>query len=168
MAKQTQALQGVKSFLAYRVLGETADAVKLAYQTEHEASSSKDISTEPTKDGGVATIGMTEQEVSATSYLSDDLADYNRLKQAHNNDEIIELWDLMVAKADTEGKYPATYYQAYLSEITKTAPSDGAIEVEMTFVVTGGIGQDGQTALSEDVEKVIQFAFTEATVQAEA
>lgn len=159
-----EAVAGVKRILLYRVYGDTSDATKIALQTEHDASSSLDITNEATKDGNVESEGQIEQEVSSTFILSagDDALDI--LKDAQENGDIVELWDIdsNETNQNEDGKYKATYYRVKISEITETAGVDESVSVDVTYTVVGGIGQRGYTAVTDDQEEVIQYVFAEA------
>ena len=165
MADVKEMVNGVKRFLLYRVYGDDADGLKIALQEEHEVSSSRDTDTKSTKDGGYVILGDVEQEISATTYMAvgDEMLD--KLKEAQEQGKLVELWDVDVNEENKndDGKYKATYYQTYLSEVTETAPSDDGLEVELTFNSTGGIGQRGYTALNAEQERIAQYLFTEAT-----
>lgn len=152
--------QGKNRFILYGIVEEDTGGVKIAYQTNHDTSSSMEVSKEPTKDGIIVSTGQIEQSINVTTYLSNEDGDIDNLKDAHEEAKLIELWDIDSNK-DDDGKYPATYYQAYLTEITETAEAEGAVEVELTFEVTG-IGKRGLTDLSAEQEEVIQYVFKEA------
>lgn len=152
--------QGKNRFILYNILGESKDAIKIAYQTNHETSSSLDVDKEPTKDGIVISTGQIEQSIDVTTYLSTGSDDIDRLKDAHEQDKVIEVWDIDSNKNETN-KYPATYYQAYLTEISESSESEGAVEVDLTFEVLG-VGQRGMTTVNAEQQAVIQYAFKEA------
>lgn len=158
MAKTSQ---GKNRFILYNILGESTDAVKIAYQTNHEVSSSMDVEKEPTKDGVIVSTGQIEQSITVTSFISTETDDIIKLKEAHEDGKTIEIWDIDSNKDET-GEYPATYYQAYLTEISESADAEGAIEVSLTFEVQG-VGKRGMTAVSEEQEEVIQYVFKEVS-----
>lgn len=155
--------QGKNRFILYNILGDSNDAIKIAYQTNHETSSTVDVDKEPTKDGIVISTGQIEQTIDVSTYLSTGSDDIDKLKDAHEQDKVVELWDIDSNK-DKTGQYPATYYQAYLTEISESSESEGAIEVDLTFEVLG-YGKRGMTAVSAEQEEVIQYAFKEAVQQ---
>ncbi|HFI0463821.1 TPA: phage major tail protein, TP901-1 family [Streptococcus suis] len=161
--EQIVAVQGIKKFLLWRLLKDAATAAgaKIALQTEHETSSSKDSNATQTKDGVIRSNSSAEQEVTATVLLSTS-DEVDRLKQAHEQDEIVELWDVIAEAPDTDGKYKATYYQSTISEISESAPTDDGVEVSLTFAVNG-VGQRGRTSLTAAQEEVLQYLFVEAT-----
>ena len=90
-----EAVHGQRIVYLYRVLNDaaTADGVALAFTTENERSKSKDSDSTATKDGPILTPGEVEQEITATSLLAkgDKLVD--RLEDALDNNEIVEIWE---------------------------------------------------------------------------
>ena len=60
---------GNDKILLFRILGEEGNAWKLAFQTEHTSSESRDFTSEQTKDGAVTSPGAYEATYSVTSYL---------------------------------------------------------------------------------------------------
>lgn len=159
----SEQVQGIKRFLLYRIKGRAGDAVKIALQTEHEATSDRESTATATKDGTKRSSGQIEQEVSATTLLSSD-GQVNDLKEAQEQDEIVELWDVNHIRNEETEKYPATYYQTSVTSVGETAPSDAGVEVSLTFSVEE-YGKRGETALNEAQEEVLQYAFTEAVEQ---
>lgn len=156
-------LQGVKRIILWRYLkdAETKPGSKIALQTEHEASSSRDINAVPTKDGTKRSLGQVEQEVEVTSYLADS-DEVDRMKEAHEMGEKIEVWDVTNEHPDENGKYKATYYQGFIGEISEKAPNDDGIEVTTTISVDG-IGKRGRTILSDDQAEILDYLFVEAS-----
>lgn len=158
-----KSVKGIKKFILWRLLkdAKTKPGTKIALQTEHEITSTRDTNTTPTKDGGVKSLGAIEQEISLTFYLahSDEL---DRLKDAQEQGEIVEIWDVIAEEPDTEGKYKASYYQAYISEIGEAAPTDDGVEVSITLGVEG-YGKRGRTALTDEQAEVLDYIFVEAT-----
>lgn len=154
-----QSVQGINKFLLYRFLKEAKmkPATKIALQTEHETSSSRDVNSTQTKDGAIRTLGQIEQEVTATTYLS-TTDEVDKLKEAHENGDIVELWDILAEAPDESQKYKATYYQAYISEVSESAPTDDGVEVSLTFAVIGK-GKRGKTSLTEAQAEVLDYVF---------
>ncbi|CRH92947.1 phage major tail protein%2C TP901-1 family [Chlamydia trachomatis] len=157
------AVQGVKKVLLWRSLKDAAKGAgaKIALQTEHETTSSRDVKSQQTKDGVIRTLGQVEQEIKAKTYLS-TTDEVEKLEAAHEDGEIIEVWDVQIDKPTSDSKYKATYYQAYIGEISKSAPTDDGIEVSLTFNVIG-VGKRGKTALSKNQQEVVDYLFVEAT-----
>lgn len=160
MAETVKTVAGEKQFLLYRILGDNTEATKIAQQTNHDVSSSRDANANATKDGTSRSLGAVEQEVEAEVYLT-TADDVNKLKEAHEQGKVVELWDITALKKNEEGKYAATYYQGYITEISASAPTDDNVSVSISFAVEG-IGKRGYTALSEAQEAVLDYAFVEA------
>lgn len=157
---ETDNIQGMHQFLLYRIYGEKSDAVKIAQQTSHSVSSSRDVETTATKDGTKRMLGNIEQEIEADVLLS-RTQDVDNLKEAQEQGKRVELWDINSMIKNEDGKFGATYYQGYVSEISAEAPTDEGVEVSITFAIEG-YGKRGYTSLSEAQEKVLDYAFTEA------
>lgn len=162
-----ETVKGIDRILLFRPIslqGES-DANKLAFQTEHEVSKSRDIDGVATKDGMRQSLGELETEISVTSILAkgDDFAD--TMEDAFDNGEIIEIWDIDRSAEGSAGKHPATYYQAYATEFTQTPNAEDDVEMSISFSVNGR-GQKGEATLTEEQEAVVQYAFTDTTVGA--
>lgn len=161
-------LKGIDRILLFRVLAEEGASVtasKLAYQTEHEISKSRDSDSTPTKDGAVVSLGDLETEISVTSILAqgDEFAD--EIEQAFDDGKVIEIWDIDRSGEASADKYPATYYQAYMTDYSQTPNAEDDVEMEMEFSVNGK-GQKGEATLTESQADVVQYAFKD-TVAAE-
>ena len=152
-------VRGIKKFLLWRLLkdAETSAGAKIAFQTEHEVTSTKDSNATQTKDGVIRTSGQIEQEINVTVYLSTS-DEVDKLKEAHEKDEKVEVWDVVAEEPDVSGNYKMTYYQAYISEISESAPTDEGVEVSLTFAIDG-VGKRGKGKLSEAQEKAISYLF---------
>lgn len=159
-------VKGIDRILLFRRLSDagTAAAAKLAFQTEHEATKSRDIDGVATKDGTVRSVGPIETEISVTSILGagDTLAD--DLETAFDEGEIIEIWDIHRGATPTGEKYPATYYQAYMSEFAQSTNAEDDIELSMSFAVNG-LGQKGDATLTADQAEVVQYAFKDTVIE---
>lgn len=164
-----QATQGVQRILLFRILGDEEAATKIALQTSHELTSSLDVDTEATKDVTISTDGQIEQEISSSFILATGDDSLDTLKEAHEQKKLVELWDVdMNEENKQDDKYKATYFQAKITDVSESADVDGAVEVDLDFMVVGGIGQRGYTAVTQDQEEVIQYVFAEATAKATA
>ncbi|WP_269760150.1 phage major tail protein, TP901-1 family [Streptococcus dysgalactiae] len=163
-----EAKQGIHSILLFRLLEEASDnaAAKLAFQTEHEVGKSRDIDGKKTKDGVIQSLGALEYDFKATSILAkgDKLA--AKLEEAMEKGKIIEIWDIDSEKASEDsgssGKYPATYYQGYISSFNAKKNAEENIEIEMEFAING-VGQRGNATLTEAQKLAVQYKFTDTT-----
>jgi len=62
-------------------------------------------------------------------------------------------------------QFPATYYQGYLTEYSKTAGAEDTVEVSFTYVINAH-GVDGNATLSEEQAEVVQYLFKDTTIEA--
>ena len=163
-----EAVQGKRLVYLYRVLnkaGTTAGAT-LAFTTENERTKSKDADTTETKDGSIRTPGAAEMEITATSILSvgDTLID--DLEQAMDKDELIEIWEANLSEPADAGdnKFKGMYFQGYITELSKSSPSDGFVEVSLTFGINGS-GAAGDVTVTTEQQEVANYVFKDTTKQ---
>lgn len=168
MGTQLEAKQGIHAILLFRLLKEASSekAAKLAFQTEHEVGKSRDVDGQKTKDGIIQSVGALEYDFKATSILAkgDKLA--AKLEEAMEKGELVEIWDIDSEKAseehDNSGKYPATYYQGYISSFSAKKNAEENIEIEMEFAING-VGQKGFATLTEEQKAAVQYKFKDTT-----
>ena len=155
-----EAVQGKKMVYLYRILKEAAtnDAVALAFTTENGRTKSKDADSTATKDGSIRTPGASEVEITATSILSkgDELID--KLEDAMDNDELIEIWEANLAESKGENKFAGRYFQGYLTEMEKTSNAEDFVEVSLTFSINGS-GAKGDVTVSESQQEIANYVF---------
>lgn len=167
MAATKEALMGKNTVLLFRLLKEqgTQSAVKLAFQTEHELTESRDTDTTATKDGNIVTPSSLETSLDCTSILAkgDETAD--KLRQALRDYEKIEIWEVDLSVKGNGGnseKYKAMYYQGYVSEWSKSPSAEDSIELSLTFTIEG-VGQSGFVTLTPEQENVVKYVFKDVT-----
>lgn len=166
METQLEAKQGIHAILLFRLLKEAGKekAAKLAFQTEHEVGKSRDVDGQKTKDGIIQSVGTLEYDFKATSILAkgDKLA--AKLEEAMEKGELVEIWDIDSEKPDEKqnGKYPATYYQGYISSFSAKKNAEENIEIEMEFAING-VGQKGFATLTEEQKAAVQYKFKDTT-----
>lgn len=160
-----ETVKGIDRILLFRPLSlkGTDAASKLAFQTEHDISKSRDVDSVSTKDGKVQSLGDLETEISVTSILAqgDDFA--VTMEEAFDDGEVIEIWDIDRTGEGLDGKYPATYYQAYATSFNQTPNAEDDVEMSIDFAVNGK-GQKGEATLTAEQESVVQYAFTDTTI----
>ncbi|HFH9833967.1 TPA: phage major tail protein, TP901-1 family [Streptococcus suis] len=161
-----QAKKGIDSILLFRVLKEQANksAAKLAFQTEHSSEKSRDTNSSQTKDGVLKTVGGLEITLSATSIMAENDPLVAELEQAMNNGELVEIWEIEKGAAKVAEKYPATYYQGYITSFNKTKNAEDLVELEMEFGINGA-GATGNATLTEEQAQVVQYVFEDTTVK---
>lgn len=140
----TEAAKGIDQILLYRILSEAGlnAAAKLAFQTEHETTESKDSESVPTKDGNINVPGQLETEISGTSILAKGDAMVKKLRNAMRNDEIVEVW-----------------------EIDKGSAVPGALEVA-TLTISGAPSTAGEITITLNgvAEKVVVLSTDTAAI----
>lgn len=163
-----EAVQGKRLVYLYRVLSKagTAAGATLAFTTENERTKSKDADTTETKDGSIRTPGAAEMEITATSILSvgDTLID--DLEKAMDKDELIEIWEANLSEPADAGdnKFKGMYFQGYITELSKSSPSDGFVEVSLTFGINGS-GAAGDVTVTTEQQEVANYVFKDTTKQ---
>ncbi|MBO0449357.1 phage major tail protein, TP901-1 family [Enterococcus sp. MJM12] len=158
-----EAAKGIDVILLFRLLEDATKeaAFKLAFQTEHENTKSKDSDSVATKDGPIRTPGALEFDFSATSILSINDPYVDKLEGALDDDKLIEIWEINRAEKGTgedADKYKATYYQGYVTSFGKNTNAEDSVELSLEFGINGK-GAKGYATLSADQEEVVQYVF---------
>lgn len=158
-----EALKGIDLILLYRILSKAATeaAWKMAFQTEHENSLTRDSDAVVTKDGTVQSLKPVAYDFSATSLVGKGDPHVDEMRQAMIDGELIEIWEINRVEKGTDenaDKFKATYYQAYIGEYTPTSNAEDNVELSMAFAVNG-VGQDGYATLTAEQEEVVQYTF---------
>ena len=161
-----EAVQGKNIVYLFRVLSDAANsaAVAMAFTTENERSKSKDADSTATKDGAIRTPGAAEVEISATAVLAkgDTLAE--KLEDAMDNDDLIEIWEANLSEAGaTDGTFKGRYYQGYLTEFTLTSSAEEHAEYECTFSINGS-GAKGDVTVTKEQQEIANYAFKDTKV----
>lgn len=157
-----QAVQGKKLIYLYRIKSnETKETgTTLAFTTENSRTMSKDADSTATKDGTIRTPGATEVEISATSILCKGDTMIDRLEDAMDHDEIIEIWEANLEEKveNDENKFKGMYFQGYLTEVEKTSNAEDMVEVSLTFAING-TGKRGNVTVSEEQQEIANYVF---------
>lgn len=162
MAAEMQ--QGKNKILLFRKLSEqeNEDGIKLVFQTGHTFTMSRAIDKVTTKDGSINKIGELETEVSieAIQAKRDPVGDM--LRDSVVEGETLEVWEVTIDEElkNEEGKYPAVYAQGNLDQWEWTAEAEDESTISSTFFVNLN-PQFGYTALTEEQENAVQYAFRE-------
>lgn len=159
-----EAVSGKKIVYLYRIKDEAAqeDACALAFTTENERSKSKDADSTETKDGAIRTPGAAEVEITATSILAKGDTLVDKLEDALDENQIIEIWEANLAEPAGEGqnKFKGRYYQGYLTEISLSSSAEDFVEVSLTFGVNG-VGVKGDVTVSAEQQEVAAYVFAD-------
>lgn len=158
-----EAVQGKDILYLFRILSEAAtkDAVVMAFTTENERTKSKDADSVATKDGAIRVPGATEIEITATAILAvgDDLAE--KLEDAMDNDELMEIWEVNLAeKGASDGKFKGRYFQGYLTEFSLSSSAEDHAEYSTTFAINGS-GAKGDVTVSAEQQEIAAYVFAD-------
>ena len=157
-----EAVQGKNIVYLYRVLSESASAngALLAFTTENGRTKSKEGDSTVTKDGTIRTAGSVEQEITATSLLAKGDEMIDRLEEAMDNDELIEIWEANLDESAGENKFKGMYFQGYLTEMEKTSSAEDFVEVSLTFAINGS-GARGDVTVSAEQQEMAAYVFAD-------
>lgn len=152
--------QGKKIVLLWRMLRDAAEneGTLMLFQTEHSVEKSRDGDSVVTKTGAIRNAGEVEEEVPFTSLaaVGDPVLDY--LDAAIDEGELLELWEIDMNNEPSGGKYPATYRQGYLTELSYSANAEDEVEVSGTFA-TNMRAQKGDATFSMEQMDAVQYQF---------
>lgn len=161
-----EAVHGKRLVYLYRVLADaaTTDGATLAFTTENERSKSKDSDSTATKDGPVLTPGEVEQEITATSLLAKGDTLVDRLEDALDNNEIVEIWEANLDEPAEGGqnKFKGRYFQGYLTEVSISASAEDYTEVSLTFGINGA-GVKGDVTVSAEQQEIAAYVFADTS-----
>lgn len=159
-----EAVQGKKMVYLYRLLSEatTAAGTTLAFTTENSRTKSKDGDSTVTKDGTIRTPGTAEVEISATSILSKGDKMVDKLEDAMDGDEIIEIWEANLEEPAEGGqnKFTGMYFQGYLTEVEKSSSAEDFVEVSLTFAING-TGVRGDVTVTTEQQELAAYVFSD-------
>ena len=158
-----EAVQGKKIIYLFRILKDAAkeNAVAMAFTTENERSKSKDSDSTVTKDGSITTPGAVEIEITATAILAKGDTLTEKLEDAMDNNDIIEIWEANLDEAgETEGTFKGRYYQGYLTEFTLTSSAEEHAEYSTTFAINGS-GVKGPVTVSAEQQEAANYVFAD-------
>lgn len=161
-----EAVQGKKIVYLYRVAKNeaTKDGTQIAFTTENERTKSKDADSTATKDGSIRTPGTAEVEITATSILAKGDEVIDELEEAMDNDDLIEIWEANLDELAEEGenKFKGTYFQGYLTEISRSSSAEDFVEVSLTFGINGD-GAKGDVTVSAEQQEMAAYVFKDTT-----
>ena len=159
-----EAVQGKKMVYLYRIQKDaaTADGTILAFTTENGRSKSKDADSTATKDGSIRTPGTAEVEITATSILAKGDRMIDKLEDAMDHDDLIEVWEANLSEpADSgENKFKGMYFQGYLTEFEKTSSAEDYVECSLTFGINGS-GKRGDVTVTLEQQEIADYVFAD-------
>ena len=164
-----EAVQGKKMVYLYRIQKDaaTADGTILAFTTENGRSKSKDADSTATKDGSIRTPGTAEVEITATSILAKGDRMIDKLEDAMDHDDLIEVWEANLSEpADSgENKFKGMYFQGYLTEFEKTSSAEDYVECSLTFGINGS-GKRGDVTVTVEQQEIADYVFADTFEEA--
>ena len=160
-----EAVKGIDRILLMRPysLRTTEAAGRLAFQTDHDTSSTRGADVTATKDGSIRSTSPAEKELSLNSIMARDDEVRKKLQEAHENGELVEVWDIDKGSEPTGNKYAATYYQGFLTEWSETAAAEDNVSISASYAING-TGVRGEATLTEDQATVVQYDFKDTTI----
>lgn len=119
------AVSGKRIIYLYRIQANAASdsGTAIAFVTENGRTKSKDADSTATKDGSIRTPGVTDQEITCTSILSQGDTLIDSLEDAMDNDALLEIWEVNLDET---------------AEYTYTLTEDTAIDASKTYYTRGG------------------------------
>ena len=138
---------------------------KLAFQTSHEKSLSRDAESTITKDGNINSLSELEVEYSLETLFAHNDANREAIYDAFLNGDLIEIWDIDKTEPTVPGgtQFPATYFQGYINEWSESAGAEDSVEISMSVSVNG-TGARGNATLTDEQAKFVQYPFADTTV----
>ena len=157
-----EAVQGKNIVYLYRILkdAKSENGALLAFTTENGRTKSKEGDSTVTKDGAIRTPGAVEQEITATSILAKGDEMIDKLEDAMDNDELIEIWEANLSESAGENKFKGRYFQGYLTELEKTSNAEDFVEVSLTFGINGA-GARGDVTVSAEQQEMAAYVFAD-------
>ena len=159
-----EAVSGKKLVYLYRIKSEAASeaGVALAFSTENERTKTKDSDSVVTKDGSIRVPGAVEQEITATSLLAKGDELVQKLEDAMDNDELVEIWEANLEESAGDNKFKGMYFQGYLTEVAIASNAEDHVEVSLTFAINGN-GVRGDVTVSAEQQEIAEYVFTDTT-----
>lgn len=162
-----EAIQGKRIVYLFRIASEstTTAGKRIPFVTEDSRTKSKDADSTATKDGSIRTPGTAEVEISTTLILSKGDEIVNKLEDAMDNDELIEIWeanlDEPVSPGGSGNKFKGMYFQGYITEFEQTASAEDHVEVSLTFGINGS-GKRGDVTVSAKEQEDANYLFKDS------
>ena len=134
----------------------------MTFTTENGRSKSKDADSTATKDGSIRTPGTSEVEITATSILAKGDKMIDKLEDAMDSDERIEIWEANLSEPAESGdnKFKGMYFQGYLTEFEKNSSAEDYVECSLTFGINGS-GKRGDVTVTVEQQEIADYAFAD-------
>lgn len=161
-----EAVHGKKLVYLYRLHKDAATVAgtNLAFVTENTRTKSKDSESTATKDGAITTPGTIEHEIESTSLLAKGDEMIEKLEDALDNDELLDIWEANLDEPAAEGqnKFKGRYMQGYLTEMEVSSTAEEHVEISLTFAVNGA-GAKGDVTVSAEQQEMANYVFADTT-----
>lgn len=140
----------------------TTDGATLAFVTENSRTKSKESESTVTKDGSITTPGAIEQEISSTSILAKNNELVEKLEDALDNGDLLDIWEANLDEpAETgENKFKGRYFQGYITELEQTSSAEEFVELSHTFAINGA-GVRGDVTVSAEQQEMANYVFAD-------
>jgi len=158
-------LEGKNKILLFRLLKNSdEEAAKLAFQTSHSFTLSRDADSIVTKDGSVVKLGELEGElngIEAVQAKDDPVA--KMLQDSIIDGDKLEVWEVAVDEdLEEDGTYPALYAQGYLTEWEAENPAEDESTYAGDYMIEL-VPQFGMATLTPEQVEDVQYAFKDVT-----
>ena len=159
-----EAVQGKRMVYLYRLHKDaaTTDGATLAFVTENSRTKSKESESTVTKDGSITTPGAIEQEISSTSILAKGDSLVEKLEDALDNGDLLDIWEANLDEPadDGENKFKGRYFQGYLTEVEISSSAEDFVELSHTFAINGA-GVRGDVTVSAAQQEMANYVFAD-------
>lgn len=159
-----EGVQGKRLVYLYRLHSEeaTVDGTTLAFVTENSRTKSKETEIVVTKDGPINSPGEVEQEISSTSHLSkgDEMVD--KLEDALDNGDLLDIWEANLDEPAESGenKFKGRYFQGYITELEVNSSAEEFVELSHTFAINGA-GVRGDVTVTAEQQEMADYVFAD-------
>lgn len=134
------------------------EAWGMALETNAELNKSRSTELLQTKRRAFRIPGSYEITGSATSFYSEADTSIETMNDAIDNAELIEFWLIETMIKNEEGKFKAEFFEGYITSFVKSAPTEGAVEVQLEYELDAP-GAKGYATLTEEQEEVVSVVF---------
>lgn len=159
-----EGVRGSRIVYLYRINKDaaTTDGAVISFATENTRTKSKESEATVTKDGSITTPGAIEQEISSTSILAKGDPLVEKLEDALDNGDLIDIWEANLDEPAAEGsnKFKGRYFQGYLTEVEISSSAEDFVELSHTFAINGA-GVKGEVTVSAAQQEMAAYVFTD-------
>lgn len=135
-------------------------AGRMAFQTNHEVSRTRDSESTITKDGNIQSLSEVVVDISLTTLLAREDVVRVALEEAFLNGGLIEFWDIDQTNPITPSgnTFPSRYYQGYITEWSESAGAEDSVEISLSAAINGK-GAPGPATLTIEQQAPITYEF---------